>query len=238
MSVKTFTLNGKAVSASEDQTILDVAEEAGVHIPRLCHLPGLSDVGACRLCLVEIAGSSKLQPACIAKAEEGMVVTTDSERLRSHRRMIVELLFAERNHVCSICEVNGYCDLQALGYEVGMDHVRFPYQTPAMEIDATHPRFALDHNRCVLCTRCVRVCDEIEAAHTWDLGQRGQASRVVTDLNQPWGESESCTSCGKCVQACPTGALYEKIRSRAEMVKSRDFLVYLKTARERRVWIR
>jgi bidirectional [NiFe] hydrogenase diaphorase subunit len=238
VSVKTFTLNGKAVSASEDETILDVAEEAGVHIPRLCHLPGLSDVGACRLCLVEIAGSPKLQPACIARAEEGMVVTTDSERLRSHRRMIVELLFAERNHVCSICEVNGYCDLQALGYEVGMDHVRFPYQFPTLEIDASHPRFALDHNRCVLCTRCVRVCDEIEAAHTWDLGLRGQASRVVTDMNRPWGESESCTTCGKCVQACPTGALYEKIRSRAEMVKSRDYLVYLKTARERRVWIR
>jgi len=238
VSVKTFTLDGKAVSASEDQTILDVADESGIKIPRLCRLEGLSDVGACRLCLVEITGSSKLQPACLTKADEGMVVTTDSERLKSHRRMIVELLFAERNHVCSICVVNGHCDLQDLGYEVGMDHVRFTYQSPSLEIDASHPRFALDNNRCVLCTRCVRVCDEIEGAHTWDVARRGEATQVITDLCRPWGESQTCTGCGKCVQVCPTGALYEKIRPIAEMVKNREFLVYLKTARERREWIK
>jgi bidirectional [NiFe] hydrogenase diaphorase subunit len=152
--------------------------------------------------------------------------------------MIVELLFAERNHVCSICVVNGHCDLQGLGYEVGMDHVRFPYQSPALDIDATHPRFALDTTRCVLGTRCVRVCDEIEGAHTWDVARRGEAAQVITDLCRPWGESRSCTGCGKCVQVCPTGALYEKIRPIAEMVKNREFLVYLKTARERREWIR
>jgi bidirectional [NiFe] hydrogenase diaphorase subunit len=84
----------------------------------------------------------------------------------------------------------------------------------------------------------VRVCDEIEGAHTWDVARRGRAAGVITDLNRPWGESQSCTGCGKCVQVCPTGALYEKIRPRAEMVKDREFLVYLKTARERRVWIK
>ena len=125
--------------------------------------------------------------------------------------MIVELLFAERNHVCAICVVNGYCELQKLGYAVGMDHVRFPYQTPALEIDASHRRFALDNNRCVLCQRCVRVCDEVEGAHTWDVRGRGAFAQVITDLNAPWGESQSCTSCGKCVQVCPTGALFEKV---------------------------
>src|SRR5262245_26051952 len=102
MAVKTLTIDGKLVSAREDQTVLDAAREAGVHIPTLCHLDGLSDVGACRLCLVEIAGSTKLQAACVTQVAEGMEVTTHSERLREYRRMIVELLFAERNHVCAV----------------------------------------------------------------------------------------------------------------------------------------
>ena len=236
MSVRTFTLNGNLVSAGEDQTILDVCDEQKVAIPRLCHLEGLSEVGACRLCLVEVEGHGKLVPSCLTRVEEGMVVTTHSDRLRSYRRMIVELLLAERNHVCSVCVVNGHCDLQQLGYEVGVDHVRFEYQS--LEVDASHQRFALDHNRCVLCTRCVRVCDEVEGAHTWDVKGRGADTQVITDLARPWGESQSCTSCGKCVQVCPTGALTEKIRPKAEMIKSRDFLVYLTTAREKKLWIR
>lgn len=238
MTVKTFTLNGTLVSAAEDETILDVCDEQGVPIPRLCHLEGLSEIGACRLCLVEVQGSSKLLPACMTPAEEGMVVTTDSERLQSHRRMIVELLFAERNHVCAICVVNGHCDLQALAYDVGVDHVRFAYQNPALGIDASHSRFALDNNRCVLCTRCVRVCDEVEGAHTWDVKGRGANAQVITDLAAPWGEAASCTSCGKCVQVCPTGALFEKVRPQAGMIKNRDFLVYLQTARQKKQWIR
>ena len=148
--------------------------------------------------------------------------------------MIVELLFAERNHVCSICVVNGYCELQQLGYAVGMDHVRFQYQTPALEIDASHRRYALDNNRCVLCQRCLRVCDEVEGAHTWDVRGRGATAQVVTDLNAPWGQSQSCTSCGKCVQVCPTGALGEKGRSAGEMTKRRTFLPYLQMMREAR----
>jgi bidirectional [NiFe] hydrogenase diaphorase subunit len=238
MSVVTLTVDGKLVSAGEGQTILDVADENGISIPRLCHLDGLSDIGACRLCLVEVAGVSKLPPACLTPATEGLEVTTASPRLRSHRRMIVELLFAERNHVCSICVVNGHCELQELAYAVGMDHVRFPYRHPKLEVDASHPRFALDNDRCVLCTRCVRVCDEIEGAHTWDVAARGAAARVITDLARPWGESDSCTGCGKCVHVCPTGALYEKVRNRAEMVKHRDFVSYLKTAREKKQWIK
>jgi bidirectional [NiFe] hydrogenase diaphorase subunit len=238
VSVTTFTLDGELVSAGEDQTILDVCYEKKIAIPHLCHLEGLGLIGACRLCVVEVQGSSKLVPSCMTQAEEGMIVTTSSERLRRYRRQIVELLFAERNHVCAICVVNGFCDLQALGYAVGLDHVRFEYQYPDLGIDASHDRFALDNNRCVLCQRCVRVCDEVEGAHTWDVKGRGASAQVITDLAAPWGESKSCTSCGKCVQVCPTGALFEKIRPKAEMEKSRDFLVYLKTAREKKLWIR
>jgi bidirectional [NiFe] hydrogenase diaphorase subunit len=237
MSVRTLTLNGKAVTADAGQTLLEVADENRFAIPRLCHLDGLSEVGACRLCLVEIAGTPRLHPACLTFAEEGMAVVTDSPRLAAHRRMIVELLFAERNHVCSICVANGSCELQDLATAVGMDHVRFPYQHPALAMDASHPRFVLDHDRCVLCTRCVRVCDEIEGAHTWDVAGRAAGARVITDLARPWGESETCTSCGKCVAVCPTGSLFVKDRSE-ELGKHPDLVAFLKTAREKKLWTR
>ena len=233
-AVKTLVIDGKDVSAHANQTILDVARENGIHIPTLCHLEGLSDVGACRLCLVEVKGSNKLLPACIAQVEEGMEVNTSTERLKKHRRTILELLFAERNHVCSVCVANGHCDLQTLAQEEGLTHVTLPYRHPQLNVDASHPRFTLDHNRCVLCTRCVRVCDEIEGAHTWDVMGRGIEARVITDLNEPWGASESCTSCGKCVHVCPTGALSEKGRSVAEMEKRRQFLPYLTLMRGER----
>jgi bidirectional [NiFe] hydrogenase diaphorase subunit len=238
VTVKTLSVNGKPVSAREGDTLLDVCRESGVRIPTLCHIDGLSDVGACRLCMVEVKGSPRLFPACVTRAEEGMEVQTDTDRLRKYRRQIVELLFAERNHVCSICVVNGHCELQAVAIQVGMDHVRFEYQHPVTEMDASHPRFVLDHSRCILCTRCVRVCDEIEAAHTWDVAGRGTGARVITDLAQPWGESASCTSCGKCVQVCPTGSLFEKAGTAGGFVRNRDFLTYIRNAREKKQWIR
>lgn len=231
--VRTLTIDGKDVGAREDETILEVARENGIWLPTLCQLDGLSTVGACRLCIVEVKGSSKLLPACATRVEEGMEVTADSERLRTYRRMIVELLFAEGNHICSVCVANGNCELQWLAQRLGVDHIRFPYLYGKRSVDASHARFAVDHNRCILCTRCVRVCDEVEGAHTWDVMGRGTDARVITDLAQPWGTSESCTSCGKCVSVCPTGALFEKGKAVSEMVKHRDLVASLLTMRER-----
>ncbi len=228
----TMTIDGQEVSAREDQTVLDVARENDIFIPALCHVEGLSAVGACRLCLVEVKGTNRLLPACTTQVQEGMDVTTNSERIANYRKMILELFFSERNHICSVCVTNGHCDLQALAQKIGMDHVRFPYRNPALKVDASHSRFVLDNNRCILCSRCVRVCHEIEGAHTWDLLGRGINSRVVIDLDQPWGSSDSCTGCGKCVHVCPTGALSEKGKSIAEMLKKRQFLPYLKIMRE------
>ncbi len=232
--VKTLQIGGVVVGAREDQTILEVARENGIWIPTLCWLEGLSNVGACRLCMVEIKGSPRLFPACVARIEEGMEVTIESERLAKYRRMILELIFSERNHVCSVCVSNGHCDLQSLAQALGMDHVRYPFIYPGLSVDASHERFVADHNRCVLCSRCVRVCIEIEGAHTWDIMGRGIDATVISDLKQPWGESETCTGCGKCVQVCPTGALVEKGKSVAEMSKQRRFLPYLTAMREGR----
>ena len=173
MAAKTLTIDGKQVSAEEGATILDVATDAGIKIPTLCHLEGVYDVGACRLCLVEVAGIAKLLPACTTKVSEGMEVKTDSERLRKYRRMTLELLFAERNHVCAVCVANGHCELQTLAYSQGMDHVRYEYCFPKWEVDATHRLFGMDHNRCILCTRCVRVCWHIEGAGTKNVSGRG-----------------------------------------------------------------
>ncbi|MAS33803.1 MAG: bidirectional hydrogenase complex protein HoxU [Anaerolineaceae bacterium] len=232
MSVKTLKIDGKDVSARADETILEIARENNIFIPTLCHIEGLSGVGACRLCLVEVVGSNKLMSACVTRVEEGMEVYTDSERLQKYRRMILEMLFVEGNHVCAVCVANGHCELQWLAEHLGVDHSQLIYRFPDKDVDVSHYRYGIDHNRCILCTRCVRVCGEIEGAHTWDLSGRGINAKVITDLNTPWAESETCTECGKCVQVCPTGALFKKSRAVGEMVKDNRFLPYLKTMRE------
>jgi bidirectional [NiFe] hydrogenase diaphorase subunit len=232
-NVVTLKINGRDVSARSDETILQVAKENGVEIPTLCWLDGLSGWGGCRLCLVEIAGTAKLLPACVTRVAEGMDISTESPRLTTYRRMILEMLFAERNHICSVCVSNGHCELQALSQRLGITHIEMPYRYPKLSVDASHDLFRLDHNRCVLCTRCVRVCDEIEGAHTWDVMNRGIDCLVITDMNQPWAESDTCTTCGKCVRVCPTGALTRKGTGVAEMEKEVDFLSYLTTMRRR-----
>jgi len=237
MGAKTLTIDGKQISADESATILEAATDGGIIIPTLCHLEGVYDIGACRLCLVEIAGVPKLLPACTTKIAEGMDIRTNTERLVRYRRMILELLLAERNHVCAVCVANGHCELQALAYNHDLDHVRYEYCFPKWEVDTSHALFGMDHNRCVLCTRCVRVCWHIEGAGTKNVSGRGASARIISDLNQPWGDSDTCTKCGKCVMACPTGALFYKGSTCSEMERDRGKLEFIVTAREKKQWI-
>lgn len=236
MSVVTITIDDQLVSAPANATLLDVIREHEIDVPTLCHLQGLSDRGGCRLCVVEMEGSSKLFAACVTSVAEGMVIRTDTDRLWKYRRMLVELLLAERNHVCAVCVQNGNCELQTLAARLGVTSVRYEYLCPDLPMDASHERYVMDHNRCVLCGRCIRVCDEVEGAHTLDMGDRGIRSRVVADMNQPWGTSRSCTGCGKCIQVCPTGAMFKKGSGAAEMKKQHDFLLWIRDGREKKIW--
>lgn len=212
-------IDGEYVPAETGQTILEVARAAGKYIPTLCWLENITPVGACRLCIVEVAGVGRLLPACTTPVQDGMSVTTTSEKLLRYRRIAIEFLLAERNHQCAVCVSNNHCELQAMAQKLGVTHSRYAYGYPRLPVDLSHERYVLDHNRCILCTRCVRVCAEVEGAHVWDVASRGTRSMIVCDMNHPWGEAQTCTNCGKCVQVCPTGAMAEKGYAVEEMSK-------------------
>ena len=232
-----MVINGREVEAFEGESVLQAARRHNILIPALCYLEGLSAVGACRLCVVQVAEQPQLRPACALPVEEDMEVTTNSDRINRHRKALLELLFAEGNHVCAVCVSNGACELQDAAVDSGMDHVRFEKQSPLRMLDASHPRFVSDPNRCILCTRCVRVCHEIEGAHVWDVAGRGSDAHLVAELGKPWGEAVSCTSCGKCVAVCPTGSLHYQGSAVGEMRHQPDLVARLVSAREDHQWI-
>jgi bidirectional [NiFe] hydrogenase diaphorase subunit len=224
MNKITINIDDKPLQADLGKTILEVCRENDIEILTMCHLNGVSDVGACRLCLVEIEGMNKLLSACTTKIAANMVIHTKTERIKKYQRITTELFFAERNHICAVCIANGNCELQDLGYKVGMDHTRYPFLFPQCEMDTSHPLYIIDHNRCIMCTRCVRVCTEVEGAHNWDVKNRGYLVRVISDFDTPWGESITCTSCGKCLHACPTGALWPKSVVQGQLEKQPEMI--------------
>ncbi|MCX5996594.1 MAG: 2Fe-2S iron-sulfur cluster-binding protein, partial [Chloroflexi bacterium] len=209
MSEITLNINGKQCKGKQGDSVLDVCVANGIDLPTLCHYKGLTDVGACRMCLVEIEKERNFVPACTHPASDGQVVKTSNEKLEKYRRLILELMFTERNHLCAYCVDSGDCELQSLAYKYQMDNARYQYAWPTQVTDSSNPFIVMDHNRCILCGRCIRTCDEITGAHALDFGKRGWKTNVCADINQPLGES-SCISCGGCFQACPTGAIFSK----------------------------
>jgi len=209
MAMVNLKINDQKVSAPAGSTILEAARLAGVDIPTLCDHPALTPIGACRMCLVEVKGQRALQPACTFPIAEGMEVQTESSKVKEARKFVLELLFSERNHYCMYCEMTGDCELQSLGYRYGIDHWVYPTYTKRFPVDATRQYFIMDHNRCIVCRRCIRSCGELVANHTLGMRQRGADSMIHADMNVPFGES-SCVSCGTCLQVCPTGALVDK----------------------------
>ena len=206
----TLTINERQVKGKEGDTVLEVCQANGIDLPTLCHLEGLSDVGACRMCVVEIERERRPVPACTYPARDGLVVNTHTPELEKYRRLILELIFTERNHFCMFCEQSGDCELQKLAYRYQMDNVRYPYTFPSLPVDSLSDYLVIDHNRCILCGRCVRACSEVAGIHALDFGKRGWRTVVSADLEQSLGES-SCLSCGACMQACPAGAIFSKL---------------------------
>lgn len=209
MEMANVTINGQAVSVPVGSTILQAANQVGIDIPTLCNHPALVAVGACRICVVEVKGQRNLQTACTFPVTEGMEIKTESERVIKARKLILDMLFSERNHYCMYCEMSGDCELQSLGYRYGIDHFVYPTYTKPFPVDATRKDIIMEQNRCVLCWRCMRACRDLVANHTLGLRQRGAKSMIHADANVPFGES-SCISCGTCQQVCPTGALFDK----------------------------
>ncbi|MEW6615561.1 MAG: molybdopterin-dependent oxidoreductase [Thermodesulfobacteriota bacterium] len=202
-------IDEREIAVDEGTTILDAAQQNGIRIPTLCHHPCLSNWGGCRLCVVEVDGSPKLVASCVMPVREGMGVVTSNDRIIEARRTILEFMFAERNHYCMFCAQSGDCELQSLAYEMQMDHLTVPSSHQAFPVDITSEYMAIDHNRCVLCGRCIRGCQEIAGAYVLNFQNRGPHSLIGLDLNEERGES-SCYSCGVCMQVCPTGAIYNR----------------------------
>lgn len=209
METVKITINGKEITAPAGSTVLQAANQAGIDIPTLCHHPALKPIGACRICLVEVKGERNLQTACTFPVKDGMIVETETPALLRARKFILSMLLSERNHFCPFCEMSGSCELQNLAYRYGLEHFLYETYTKKYPVDATHKYLILDHNRCVLCARCIRACEEIAANHTLGLGKRGSATLLKCDTDTPWGES-TCISCGTCAQVCPTGAIIDR----------------------------
>lgn len=207
-----ITMDGRELTVVGDQTLLDVATANGIEIPTLCYHPRLRSTGACRVCVVEVEGARALIPACSTPVDrDGMVVHTASDRVMEARRLAVELLLASGNHDCPNCASNGRCELQDLAYALDIEHPRFPIQSPEIPFDDTNPMIVRDLNKCVLCGRCVRGCQEVQVNQVIEFGYRGPETRIVTGGDDDYAYS-SCVFCGECVQLCPVGAIAEKQR--------------------------
>ena len=203
-----LTIDGKDVTASSGTSVLMAARQAGIRIPTLCYHPRLSVVGSCRVCVVEIWGKSNLVPSCKAEVQEGMQVFTANERVLNARRLIVQLLLASGEHNCLTCQANGACELQDLAFDLGIESLDFPPQPGGYPKDISNAMIERNPDKCILCTRCVRACNDVQVNEVIQVGYRGRQAKIVTAWDRPYGDS-NCVFCGECVSVCPTGALTE-----------------------------
>ncbi|HVU20939.1 MAG TPA: formate dehydrogenase subunit alpha [Rhizomicrobium sp.] len=208
----TLTIDGAKIEVPEGTSIMRAASMMGTQVPKLCATDSVNAFGSCRLCLVEIEGRAGTPASCTTPVANGMVVRTQTERLKKLRRGVMELYISDHPLDCLTCSANGDCELQDMAGAVGLREVRYGYDGDghlADKKDESNPYFTYDPSKCIVCSRCVRACEEVQGTFALTIGGRGFESRVAASANVPFLESE-CVSCGACVQACPTATLIEK----------------------------
>ena len=205
-----LTIDGQRLRAAAGASIMRVAREAGLEVPKLCATDSLAAFGSCRVCLVEVAGRRGLVAACTEPAQDGMVVRTQTERVARVRRGVLELYISDHPLDCLTCAANGDCELQDVAGAVGLREVRYAEGANHLSAaaDRSNPYFAFDPAKCIVCSRCVRACDEVQGTFALAIAGRGFESKVATSADA-FFDSE-CVSCGACVEACPTATLIEK----------------------------
>ena len=231
MSMVNITIDGKAVQVEEGTTVLEAAKSAGIDIPTLCYLKGVNEIGACRMCLVEIKGARALQAACVYPVAEGNEIYTASPAVRNARKANLELLLSNHKKECLTCERNRNCELQALPEQMNVKEIPYEGEMCQEPIDDSSPSIVRDPQKCVLCRRCVGACTNLQAIHVIDAVNRGFNTLIAPAFGKPLGEA-ACVNCGQCVISCPVGALTEKssIKDVWAAVEDPDKVVLVQTA--------
>ena len=203
----TFTIDGVEVEGQRGQTILEAAEDAGIYVPRLCYLKGLTPWGGCRVCTVLANG--RPQAACTQPIAPGMIVENDTEEVMTYRRNIIEMLFVSGNHFCMFCEKSGHCELQAMAYRFGITAPKYPYLFPQREVDATHKDVMIDRNRCILCARCVRSSKELDGKNVFQFVDRTHEKTIQVNAEGGLGDTDLDVT-DKAAENCPVGSILKK----------------------------
>ncbi len=209
MEMVNLTIDGQEVQVPKGSTVLEAAQKAGIDIPTLCHLKDINKIGACRVCVVEIEKARGLQPSCTYPVTEGMVVRTNTAMVREARKAVVELILSNHPMECLTCSRSTDCELQALAKKLGIKEIRFQGENSNFPMDTSNPAIVRDPNKCILCRRCVAVCNEVQGVGALGLNERGFNSIVAPAFQHPLSEV-NCVYCGQCVNVCPVGALKEK----------------------------
>jgi formate dehydrogenase alpha subunit len=225
----TLTIDDRAYTVPDSMTVLEVCRRNNIWIPTLCHDERLEPFGGCRMCLVEVEGAPDLLASCVTRVRDKMVVRTQTDRVYQTRRSVLEIILSDHPNDCMTCEKDGDCDLQELAFRFDLKQDRFGTQPkPRAPLPDPNPMFERENSKCILCGRCVRICDEVEQAHALAFAERGMETFVSTPFGRSHLESP-CTLCGQCLSTCPTAALVDKhgkgIRAR-ELKKVRTTCAY------------